>query len=147
MSRLHKRRMIIILVGLIILTIIISLITYSLRQNISLFYTPTQLINNLTKNNFQITRQVVRIGGMVKKGSVLRSAQDLTVTFALTDFKTTVPVEYTGILPDLFRDGQGIVATGKFTVDGCFKAIEILAKHDANYMPPEIKSILRATHG
>ncbi|MGR8942212.1 MAG: cytochrome c maturation protein CcmE, partial [Gammaproteobacteria bacterium] len=82
-------------------------------------------------------------GGMVVKGSVSRPGDGMTVRFALTDFSKEVTVEYTGILPDLFREGQGVVAHGKLNAQGVFIAEEVLAKHDENYMPPEVKASLK----
>jgi cytochrome c-type biogenesis protein CcmE len=120
---------------LISLTTVVFLILYALRQNISLFYTPEQLTSELITQNRKI-----RLGGMVVKGSIKRSSEDLSVEFQLTDFKKTISVSYTGILPDLFRDGQGVIAKGTLLKDNQFFAEEILAKHDENYMPPEIKN-------
>lgn len=85
-----------------------------------------------------------RIGGLVVEGSVVRPDNDLTVRFEVTDTVHTVPVQFSGILPDLFRDGQGIVAKGKLTSNGVFEATEVLAKHDENYMPPEVADALKA---
>jgi cytochrome c-type biogenesis protein CcmE len=84
-----------------------------------------------------------RIGGMVVKGSVARNTGDLTVRFTLTDYAHEVPVEYTGVLPDLFREGQGIIAHGTMGPDGAFVADEVLAKHDEKYMPPEVAASLK----
>lgn len=116
------------------------LVMYALRQNISLFYTPTQLIKGEALGHSSI-----RLGGMVVKNSIIRGDNDLSVEFKLTDFNETIIVNYRGILPDLFREGQGVVATGNVTDQQHFHATEILAKHDANYMPPEVKDAL--AHG
>jgi cytochrome c-type biogenesis protein CcmE len=86
--------------------------------------------------------QSIRVGGMVVKGSVLRATDSLQVNFQLTDFQASVPVVYTGILPDLFGEGQGAVASGVLNGDGVLEATEILAKHDENYMPPEVAGAL-----
>ena len=88
-------------------------------------------------------RGVFRVGGMVEKGSVRRASGSLEVRFTLTDFAERVVVSYTGVLPDLFREGQGIIARGRLGPDGTFVAEEVLAKHDENYMPPEVKESLR----
>lgn len=120
-----------------ILSIVTGLVLYTLRQNISLFYTPTQIVEGQAPKGHRI-----RLGGMVVKNSILRTANDLSVKFQLTDFKQTVTVSYRGILPDLFREGQGIVALGELVDNHHFKAAEVLAKHDANYMPPEVKDAL-----
>ena len=143
MNLIHRRRIASISILSVVLTLVVGLIMYALRQNISLFYTPTQLMQSVKHKYSNIEQHTIRIGGMIKKHSIARAANGLTVTFALTDFTTTVLVKYNGILPDLFREGQGVVATGMWRTPGYFKAIEILAKHDANYMPPEIKSILK----
>jgi cytochrome c-type biogenesis protein CcmE len=87
----------------------------------------------------------IRLGGMVEKGSLVRAGQ--TVTFVVTDNARTVPVTYTGILPDLFREGQGVIAEGKIGSDGTFRAETILAKHDEKYMPPEVAGAMRKTAG
>ena len=113
------------------------LIMYALRQNISLFYTPEQVSQGQLPKG-----ALVRLGGMVVNGSVERSDKSLDVVFALTDFKQQVSVKYHGVLPTLFREGQGIVARGQLGADNIFMAEEILAKHDANYMPPEVKASL-----
>lgn len=109
------------------LSAIIALVLYALRQNINLFYTPSQLLHGASM-------QRVRLGGMVAKNSV-QYGQGLQVIFSVTDFNNSIQVDYTGILPDLFKEGQGVVVLGKFTGQD-FKAEQILAKHDENYMPP-----------
>jgi cytochrome c-type biogenesis protein CcmE len=134
-ARKHKL-MIIIFLGCV-LSIATALVLYALRQNISLFYTPTQLVQGQGPAN-----QMIRVGGMVVKGSLIRSADDLKARFKITDFKNTIEIEYKGILPDLFREGQGIVAQGRLLNFNKFSAIEVLAKHDENYMPPEVKEML-----
>lgn len=113
-------------------------VLYALRQNISLFYTPTQIVSGEAPYEKRI-----RIGGMVVKDSVQRQIGHLSVQFQLTDYEQTVTVFYQGILPDLFREGQGIVAQGKLSESGVFQAIQVLAKHDENYMPPEVQQSLR----
>src|SRR5690606_22516583 len=87
-----------------------------------------------------------RLGGMVEEGSVVRSPGSLQVRFVVTDFEQSVPVHYTGVLPDLFREGQGVIAHGRLGADGVFTADEVLAKHDENYMPPEVQRSLKAVH-
>lgn len=115
------------------LALVISLVLYALRQNINLFFTPTQL---LTQQSMPTTR--VRIGGLVREGSVFRNSDEdaLTVRFVVTDLEHDIAVQYTGVLPDLFREGQGVVALGKLGVDQIFRAEQILAKHDEKYKPP-----------
>lgn len=109
----------------------------ALSQNINLFYSPTQVANGEAPSD-----ATFRLGGMVVDGSVRRSDGDLTVAFDLTDTARVVTVRYTGILPDLFREGQGIVTTGSM-LDGQFVAREVLAKHDETYMPPEVSDALK----
>lgn len=118
----------------------VGLTLYGLQQNINLFFSPTQIANGEAPAN-----QRMRAGGMVVEGSVIRDPQSLLVTFDLTDFEKTVTLQYSGILPDLFREGQGIVAQGAMNDKGIFVATEVLAKHDENYMPPEVLEALEAS--
>lgn len=108
-----------------------SLAIYALGQNVNLYFTPSQLAMHPPSPNASF-----RIGGMVKKGSFFRKPQSLTVYFVLTDYQKEIAVEYTGILPALFREGQGIVVQGKRDIRGTFIANQVLAKHDEKYMPP-----------
>ncbi|WP_058527982.1 cytochrome c maturation protein CcmE [Legionella erythra] len=133
----RQRKLVLIVSMLAALTLVTALIMYALRQNISLFYTPSQMAAGKIT-----TGQRVRIGGMVVKGSIVRGSQDLSVRFKLTDFNEEIEISYRGILPDLFREGQGIVALGEVLDKRHFNAAEVLAKHDANYMPPEVKAAL-----
>jgi cytochrome c-type biogenesis protein CcmE len=128
MNPVRKRRLGFLVLILTVLTLVVGLVLYALRQNISLFYTPTQL--SLGES---VETQLIRAGGMVVPGSIERATGELTVRFKLTDYHHTVSVVYRGVLPDLFREGQGIVAQGYY-----FKAITVLAKHDEKYMPPEL---------
>ncbi|SDX09579.1 cytochrome c maturation protein CcmE [Marinobacter mobilis] len=137
MHPIRKKRLTIILFLLAGLAIAVGLTTYALRQNINLFYDPTQIASGEAPLDARI-----RAGGMVKQGSVVRSDQDLTVEFEVTDFVSSVTVRYTGILPDLFDEGQGVVAMGRLHPDGVFVADQVLAKHDENYMPPEVSDAL-----
>ncbi len=118
----------------------VALTLSALDKNINLFFSPTQVHAGEAPAN-----RTFRIGGMVVDNSVKRSATDLTVTFALTDTERTVRVAYTGILPDLFREGQGIVAQGTMRGD-LFVARQVLAKHDETYMPPEVSDALKAAN-
>jgi len=114
--------------------------TFALKafnQNLLYYYSPTQISAGEAP-----TARTFRVGGLVQNNSVKREAGSLEVTFVLTDFQKEVPVSYTGILPDLFREGQGIIARGKLD-NGRFVAEEVLAKHDENYMPPEVKESLK----
>jgi cytochrome c-type biogenesis protein CcmE len=133
----RRRKMLMLFFILSVLAIASSLVLYALRQNISLFYTPTEVAMGQAPVN-----HTIRVGGMVEKGSVSRTKEGLEVQFRITDFEKTITVIYKGILPDLFRDGQGIVAEGLLTDNLIFRASQVLAKHDANYMPPEVKKAL-----
>jgi len=132
----RKKRLIIILVLLAGVGTAVGLATYALRQNINLFYTPTQLVSHEAPEGERI-----QAGGMVVQGSLKRSPNSLAIRFTLSDFKNQVDVTYTGILPDLFREGQGVIATGRY-VGGVVQADQILAKHDEKYMPPQVKEEL-----
>lgn len=134
----RQRKLWFILFAVAMLALVTGLVLYALRQNISLFYTPSELLDGKAPRS-----HLIRLGGMVVKGSILRSRDDLlSVQFKLTDYKSTVIVSYRGILPDLFREGQGIVAQGQLLDNEHFTAKEVLAKHDANYMPKEVKDAL-----
>ena len=114
-------------------SIAISLMGYALRENINLFYTPSSIISGDAPLN-----TTIRIGGMVVKDSLIRSKKSLQSTFRVTDGKSEVDIHYDGILPDMFSEGEGAVATGEINSDLIFIASSILAKHDENYMPPEV---------
>jgi len=120
----------------------VGLALYGMSQNINLFFNPSQV-----EQGEAPMEQVIRIGGLVVEGSVNRDKTSLDVQFDITDFKSTVTVAFSGILPDLFREGQGIVTTGKLDQFGVFRADEVLAKHDENYMPPEVQRALDKAHG
>ena len=115
----------------------IGLMLYALSQNIDLFYTPSEIIDGKDGQIPQVGQRL-RIGGMVVPGTVKRDQQTLAVSFDLVDIGPAVTVSYQGILPDLFREGQGIVATGVLTKNNHIDAHEVLAKHDEEYMPPEL---------
>lgn len=142
MTPVRKRKLIKIVFFLALLSLVAALILYALRQNISLFYTPTQISAGQAPLNHSI-----RVGGMVEKNSIIRSKNGLEVQFKITDYEKTITIEYKGILPDLFREGQGIVAEGVALDSLHFKATQVLAKHDANYMPPEVKASLKRKAG
>lgn len=139
MNPVRKRKLLMLLFIALIIGLTSVLVLYALRQNINLFYTPTQIAEGQA-----IKKQKIRLGGMVVKGSLVRG-DNLFTQFQLTDFKETVTVNYHGILPDLFREEQGIVALGELVDNQHFIAKEVLAKHDANYMPPEIRNSLTKT--
>lgn len=134
--RLKKLTMLLTIMG--ILALALALVLYALRQNISLFYTPSQVsLGEVPLNH------AVRLGGMVNKGSLHRGDEPLAVEFTVTDFAHEVTILYQGILPDLFREGQGVVVDGELLPSGQFKATRVLAKHDEKYMPPEVKNSLK----
>jgi cytochrome c-type biogenesis protein CcmE len=129
----RKKKLILVLLMLTGVGLIVGLVLYALSQNINLFFPPSEIAQGKAPYEKRI-----RAGGMVREGSVVRSPDSLLVTFVLTDYAHDVTVSYEGILPDLFREGQGIVAQGKLQPNGVFVADEVLAKHDENYMPPEV---------
>ncbi|MDH3468099.1 MAG: cytochrome c maturation protein CcmE [Gammaproteobacteria bacterium] len=110
-------------------------------ENLMFFYSPSEVVAGKAPRD-----HVFRVGGMVSNGSIKRESGSLTVNFDLTDNVDTVTVEYTGILPDLFREGQGTVSKGRLRDDGVFVADEVLAKHDENYMPPEVGEMLKSAN-
>ncbi len=133
----RKQRLLVVLFIVIGVSVAVGLTLFALNQNINLFYSPTQIAAGEAPQNTRI-----RAGGMVVDGSVKRDTDSLFVQFDITDYAKTVTVEYTGILPDLFREGQGIVAQGALNERGVLEAVEVLAKHDENYMPPEVAEAL-----
>ncbi|WP_296264235.1 cytochrome c maturation protein CcmE [Pseudomonas sp. UBA6562] len=134
----RKKRLFVILALVAGVALAVGFALSALQQNINLFYTPTQIANGEAPRDTRI-----RAGGMVEQGSVQRSGDSLDVRFVVTDFNKSVPITYRGILPDLFREGQGIVALGKLNADGVVVADEVLAKHDEKYMPPEVTKALK----
>ena len=135
----HRRNRLIAVVGLIAAAgAATAFALLALNENINLFYSPEQIVAGEAPSD-----RMIRAGGMVLAGSVERSSTDLSVDFVISDMRDSeVRVRYSGILPDLFREGQGIVARGKLNEDGVFVAEEVLAKHDENYMPPEVAEAL-----
>ena len=115
-----------------------ALVLNAFQSNLVFFFTPTQVAQNEAPKD-----RIFRIGGLVEEGSVVREKDALTVRFKVTDTARTIPVVFTGILPDLFKEGKGVVAQGRLNTDGIFKANEVLAKHDENYMPPEAADALK----
>jgi cytochrome c-type biogenesis protein CcmE len=134
----RKQRLIIILCIVLGSALAVGLTLYALKQNINLFYSTSQVATGEVPVGTRI-----RVGGMVVKGSVKRASDSLRVSFQITDYAHPVTVVFTGILPDLFREGQGIIAQGTWGANQVFAADEVLAKHDENYMPPEIKDSLK----
>jgi cytochrome c-type biogenesis protein CcmE len=136
-NKTHKKRLILIFVMLLGISAAVALAVTAFRENMLYFFSPSQVMAGEAP-----TTRSIRLGGMVSKGSVQRASDSLLIKFSVTDYKHTIPVEYTGILPDLFREEQGIVAIGKLHTNGTFLADEVLAKHDENYMPPEVADAL-----
>jgi cytochrome c-type biogenesis protein CcmE len=124
--------------GLAALGLASALVLNAFQSNLVFFLTPSQVAANEAPHD-----RTFRIGGLVEAGSVVREKDALTVRFNVTDTAKTIPVVYTGILPDLFREGKGVVAQGRIGSDGTFRASEVLAKHDENYMPPEAADALK----
>lgn len=138
MNAVRKKRLYIILAILLGVGLALAFALTALRENLNLFFTPTQIATGEAPRDTRI-----RAGGMVAAGSVKRSVDSLQVEFIVTDYAHEVTIRYQGILPDLFREGQGIVALGRLDEQGVLVADEVLAKHDENYMPPEVTKALR----
>src|SRR5581483_187671 len=136
----HKR-FALIAAGLAILAAAIGLILNAFQSNLVFFFTPTQVV----AKEAPVGRSF-RIGGLVQAGSLQREASGVTVRFVVTDTAKSIPVVYSGILPDLFKEGKGVVAQGKLGSDGVFYADQVLAKHDENYMPPEAADAVQRAH-
>lgn len=133
----RKRKLILVLALLAGVGVAAGLTGYAMRQNINAFYTPSQLLTEKVPDGRRI-----QVGGMVQKGSLQREGKSLTVHFVISDFKQQLPVTYTGILPDLFKEGQGVIANGTLQ-NGQLQAEEVLAKHDEKYMPPPLQDALQ----
>ena len=128
----RDKRIAAIIGGLALLAIAAGLVLYAFQSNLVFFFTPTQIAAGEAPRD-----RAFRVGGLVQAGSVKREPQALKVQFVVTDTAHSIPVAYSGSLPDLFREGKGVVAQGRIGADGVFHASEVLAKHDENYMPPE----------
>jgi cytochrome c-type biogenesis protein CcmE len=139
MKRKH-RRLGFLIAGAVLLAGAAALVLSAFEENLLFFFTPTQVAAEPQPEGRRL-----RLGGLVEEGSVVKQADGLTVTFVVTDLTATVPVTYTGVLPDLFREGQGVVVEGAFGSDGVLLASEVLAKHDETYMPKEVKEALEAS--
>ena len=133
----RRRRLLFLLLGIFAFSLSGTLVLLASRDSLVYFYTPTEL---LKINNFE--GKLIRIGGLVEIGTLKRKG-DLTINFMVDDGQNKIEVEYIGILPDLFREGQGVICEGKITGDNVFLASKILAKHDENYMPPEVAEALK----
>ena len=115
----------------------VGLVISALSKNLNLFYSPTDLLNNNLSSD-----TLIRAGGMVREGSIKRSSDSLSIAVTVTDFKNDLLINYSGILPDLFAEKAGVVVQGYLESEGTFRAVEVLAKHDENYMPPEVAKLL-----
>ena len=128
----RQKRFMFIAVGVAAVSMAVGLVLYALKGNVNLYFTPTQVFNNEAPHG-----RSFRIGGLVEEGSIKRENDGLTVNFVITDTHKSIPGVYKCILPDLFKEGKGVVAQGRVEADGVMRADEVLAKHDENYMPPE----------
>ncbi|WP_280562499.1 cytochrome c maturation protein CcmE [Chromohalobacter sp. 48-RD10] len=139
--KVQRKRRLILVIGVIgLVAIAAGLTLYALRSNINLFFTPAEVAAGKAPYG-----RTMRIGGIVKEDSVVRESDSLEVSFVVTDFAEDVSVRYDDILPDLFREGQGVVVIGRLHDNGKFMAQKVLAKHDEKYMPPEVAEALEAT--
>jgi len=136
----RRKRATLLIILISITAVSIYLILWALRDNIVFFYSPTEIYQKVRSGEIN-NQSFLRLGGMVKESSVLRST-DGSIVFTITDFRSDIRVYYLGIVPDLFREGQGVIAEGRIKENFLFNASSILAKHDENYMPPEVKEIL-----
>ncbi len=136
----RKKRLMLIVLMVAGIAVGLGFAFQALNENIMFFFTPSEVAEGKAPQG-----RLFRMGGMVVDGSVNRPGEGLTVEFDLTDNSNIVTVRYTGILPDLFREGQGIIANGQLGEDGAFVAQEVLAKHDENYMPPEVAEAMKKT--
>ncbi len=138
-----RRRRIVLVLGILAGVSVAGLLALSaFRENVMFFFDPSQV----AAGEAPIDKRF-RLGGMVRPGTVEREAGSLDMSFVVTDFQRDVKVVYTGVVPDLFRENQGVVAHGRLGSDGIFVADEILAKHDENYMPPEVAEAIKSKHG
>jgi len=133
-----RRRMALLAAGMVAIAGSAALALAAFRDNIVFFYSPSDVVGRGVDAG-----QRIRLGGLVEEGSIRKEADDVTVHFRVTDMAHTVPVVYRGILPDLFREKQGVVTEGSFRADGTFTAQQVLAKHDENYMPKEVAEALK----
>lgn len=133
----RQKRMLWVLAGVALVGLVVTLVLRALDANVMFFYSPSQVRAGEVPEG-----AAFRIGGLVEEGSLQRSADGLQVQFVVTDQAQRVPVRYQGLLPDLFKEGKGVVASGRLQGDGVFAATEVLAKHDENYMPPEAAKAL-----
>ena len=137
----RHRRFAWISAGVAVLGVAVALVLNAFQSNLVFFFTPTQVVAKEAPQG-----RPFRVGGLVEVGSVKRVPNSLSVNFVVTDTAQRVPVVYTGLLPDLFKEGKGVVAQGSLGPDGTFRATEVLAKHDENYMPPEAAHAIEQAH-
>jgi cytochrome c-type biogenesis protein CcmE len=133
-----RRRLVFVLLGLLMLSAATALVLSAFNKDIVFFYSPTDLLAQP-----QTPGRVFRLGGLVEQGSVTKDSSGPTIRFRITDNKNALQVVYRGVLPDLFREGQGVVVEGSLSPDGSFAASSVLAKHDEKYMPPEVAAALK----
>lgn len=134
----RTKRALAVVLALAALGLASALVLRAFQSNLVFFFSPSQVVADEAPRE-----RSFRIGGLVEEGSIQRDGQSLTVLFAVTDLAHKIPVTYTGLLPDLFKEGKGVVAEGKLGADGVFHASQVLAKHDENYMPPEAAEALK----
>jgi cytochrome c-type biogenesis protein CcmE len=142
MHPVRRQRLLAVVFIVVAASVAAALLAYALRQNMNLFYTPSQVAGGEAPAGTRI-----RVGGMVVEGSLERASEDLKASFLLTDGAARVPVTYAGILPDLFAEGEAAVATGELGPEGRFIASQVLAKHDENYTPPEVADAMEKAMG
>jgi cytochrome c-type biogenesis protein CcmE len=133
-----QRRLTVLLIGLAALGVATALILSAFSDNLVFFHSPS----DVSAGKVSVERRF-RLGGLVEPGSVIKGADGITLSFKVTDGGASLPVSYKGVLPDLFREGQGVIAEGRLGIDGAFQASEILAKHDENYMPKEVADAIK----
>ena len=136
MKRKHKR-LTFVIIAMALLGVAVGLVLMAFEENIVFFNSPTDIVTKQPEPNKRL-----RLGGLVEEGSVERKAGSAVINFKITDMENSVAVTFEGILPDLFREGQGVITEGKY-IDGVFRASEVLAKHDEQYMPPEVADALK----
>jgi cytochrome c-type biogenesis protein CcmE len=137
----RQKRLVLVALGIVGVGIAAFLVNKSLQGNLNYYFSPTKVMAGEAPRD-----QVIRVGGLVEKGTLKRQEDGLTVQFVVTDNAEQVTISYTGILPDLFNEGQGVVTKGKLGEDGVFYAEEVLAKHDESYMAPEVADSLQTAH-
>lgn len=138
----RQRRLLWVLAGLVLVATAVTLVLRALNSNVMFFYSPSQVQAGSVPHG-----AAFRLGGLVEQGSLQRSDDGMLLKFIVTDEVQRVPVQYRGLLPDLFREGKGVVVSGKLQPGGGFQATEVLAKHDENYMPPEAAHALKSAAG